>query len=439
MRPQSKPVTCPSGFGSVASVFSRSMLIQNLAAIFDGSGFVHKDGRRPRQDDCGFRAGPVDILIDAESGRIMRVDRDIRAGSFSRVDGSGLVALPGFIDPHTHAIFGGERFGEYFMRWAGRTYLQITEAGGGIHSTVGATLEASDDALLESLRLRLREMLARGSTVVEIKSGYANSADGEMRLLRIIKSILDEADLPEVRPTFLALHALPAGRDEGQYVDEMIAALERVMLDNLAAHVDAFPEKGFFTLESSMRFAGAARRFGLPAKIHADELTDLGTSAAFIRAGALSIDHLQCINEDAVKLLAESRTVATMLPATSFFVGLPYANARRLVDAGARVAIATDYNPGTAPTSDLQLTHLLAASQMKLSAAEVLCATTYNAAGALGLDATHGAILPGRVGSLVLFDAPKHLDDDGMGLLYDIILNRIRPKRVIVRGKTTAD
>jgi imidazolonepropionase len=348
-----------------------------------------------------------------------------------------MIALSGFIDPHTHAIFAGQRFDEYFMRWSGRSYVEIAQAGGGIHSTVRATLDSSEDALRDALCSRLREMRETGSTLVEIKSGYANAADGELRLLRIINSIASEPGLPEIRPTFLALHALPKDRKESEYVDEMIAALPTVVEETLAAHVDAFPEKGFFTLESSLRFAEAAKKFGLPAKIHADELTDLGSSQAFIKSGALSIDHLQCINKMSVRLLAQSRTVATMLPATSFFVGLPYANARRLVDAGAKLALATDFNPGTAPAMDLQLTHLLAASQMKLSAAEILCATTYNAACALGLGDTHGALLAGRAGNVLLFDAADTSRGDGMDALHHIVLNRVRPAKVIVRGQIT--
>jgi imidazolonepropionase len=301
---------------------------------------------------------------------------------------------------------------------------------------VRATQSASDDELRDALRERLRQMLACGATTIEVKSGYADSADGEVRLLRVVKSVSGDPDLPEVRPSFLALHALPGGRGEDEYVDEMIAALPRVHGENLAAHVDAFPEKGFFTRASAMRFAQAAQRFGLPAKVHADELSDLGSSVAFAEFGALSVDHLQCISDEAVELLATSATVATMLPATSFFVGLPYANARRLVDAGARVAVATDFNPGTAPALDLQLTHLLAVSQMRLTAAEVLCATTYNAAAALGLDQTHGALVPGRVGDVLLFGpSPARVDGDGVELLQQIFLNRVRPVQVIARGR----
>ena len=408
-------------------------LLRNLTGIFSGEGFARRDGRRVRAQDAGFIPGPINITINKQTGLIDAIGTGLSASGES-LDGSGMIATPGFIDPHTHAIFAGERSGEYFMRWSGRSYLEITDAGGGIHSTVRATAAASEDELSLRLHERLRHMLFCGATTVEVKSGYANSAEGELRLLRLIQEVARDPGMPEVRPSFLALHALPAGRSEHAYVDEMIAALPRVASERLAAQVDTFPEKGFFSREESLRFSIAAREHGLPCKVHADELSDLGSATAFARIGALSVDHLQCINDEAVHLLAKSPTVATMLPATSFFVGLPYANARRLLDAGARVALATDFNPGTAPAMDLQLTHVLAASQMKMTAAEILCASTFNAAASLGLERTHGVLAPGRVGNVLLFQSNVKPDEGGANVLQEIILARRIPAQVLLRG-----
>jgi imidazolonepropionase len=410
------------------------MLIRNLAGIFTAEGFAARDGRRIGTPDCGYRPGPIDIAIDDATGTISAVGPGLTDDG-TVIDAAGMVALPGFIDPHTHAIFAGERSGEYFMRWAGKTYLEITESGGGIHSTVRATSSAGDAELIRTLQDRLREMRRCGATVVEVKTGYANSAEGELRLLRLIRAVAGTEGLPQLRLSFLALHALPRGRDEADFVDEMIAALPTIAQEKLADQVDSFPERGFFTLESALRFSEAAKALGLPCKVHADELCDLGSSAAFIRAGALSIDHLQHINDEAVGLLSSHPTVATMLPATSFFVGIPYANARRLIDAGARVALATDFNPGTAPAMDSQLTHMLAASQMRMTAAEILCGSTYNAAAALGLEKTHGALLPGRAGNVLLYDVPASISGSGGSALEQIILSRACPRQVIVAGR----
>ncbi|CAN5345076.1 imidazolonepropionase [soil metagenome] len=412
---------------------SQAMRITNLLGVFSGSGFMQRDGRRAGAEDAGFVEGPLDLSIDDRSGLFT----DSPAGE--TFDAAGMLALPGFIDPHTHAIFAGERSHEYFMRWAGRSYVEIAQSGGGIHSTVRATNHATDAELASNLRARLKQMLRCGATTVEVKSGYADTAKGELRLLRLIKSLAHEQGLPEIRPTFLGLHALPKDRSEDDFVDEMISILPRIAEENLAAQVDAFPEKGFFTLESSLRFAEAAMRVGLPMKVHADELCDLGSSEAFAKFGALSIDHLQYISDSAVKYLGESRTVATMLPATSFFVSIPYAGARRLIDAGARVALATDFNPGTAPAGDLQLTHMLAASQMKMTAAEILCASTFNAAASLGLENTHGVIAPGRVGNVLLYEIAKVDQDlEPMAMLEQIILARNAPTHVVSRGRLIA-
>jgi imidazolonepropionase len=270
-----------------------------------------------------------------------------------------------------------------------------------------------------------------GATTLEAKSGYANTAAGELRLLRLLKRARVMADSPRIRVSFLALHALPKGRAENDYVDEMIAAFDEVVRDGLADQVDTFPERGFFTKENAIRFSLEARRRSLPCKVHADELCDLGSSLAFVQLSALSVDHLQHIAGDAVAALADAQTVATMLPATSFFVGIPYANARRLIDAGARVALATDFNPGTAPAMDLQLTHMLAASQLKMSAPEILCASTFNAAGAIGMDREIGALVPGRIGDVLLYETEGAGSSDGQRELQRLILARTPPTRVI--------
>ncbi len=410
--------------------------IANLSGIFTGEGFAKKQGRNPLPVDCGFRQGPIDIVCSRTTGLIVAIlpTREAKRQVYPEtLDGSGLIATSGFIDSHTHALFAGQRAGEYFQRWSGKNYREISDAGGGIHRTVADTNACSDDRLLWLLHDRLSSMLASGTTVVEVKTGYADTPEGELRLLRILEQAKRGAG-PEIRPTFLGLHTLPSNRDERDYCSAMIELLPKIKRESLAVHADAFPEKGFFSLAESTKFLTAARGSGMFIKVHADELSDLGTSAAMIRLGATSIDHLEHIDDEAVELLGRRLTVATLLPATSFFLQIEYANARRLIDAGARVAIATDFNPGSAPASDFQLSNLLCASHFHMSVAEILCACTYNGAAALGLEGSRGTLLEDGVADIALWNTgeSKHsLEGD----VCKIIVDRLRPVHVIARGR----
>lgn len=379
------------------------MLIRNLAGLFTCRGFEENEGRHPNIHQADFTSGPIDIYIN--DGVISAMGRNLTVPSNCKItDGSGRVAVPASVDSHTHAIFAGERSGEFFERWAGRSYVDIAHSGGGIRATQQWTAEAADDELLRTLIKRLSGIRASGVAAVEVKSGYGRSAAEELRLLEVIKTAAAKLPSLKVLPTFLGLHALPAGREESEFVDEMIACLAEVASGGLAVFVDSFPELGFFSLEESLRFSQAARQMGFKLKVHADELINLGTSNAFIALGATSIDHLQQIDAAAAQSLGFMPTVATLLPATSFYLDLPYSNARKLLDVGAKVALATDYNPGTAPSSDLRFTATLAASQLKMNPAEILCGITYNAAQALDLGRSHGVIAPNRCGQVVLIE-----------------------------------
>jgi imidazolonepropionase len=291
------------------------------------------------------------------------------------------------------------------------------------------TLAASDDELLTLLTEKLRQQLQHGITHVEVKSGYAPDARGELRLLRVLKKA-QNSELPiALLPTFLGLHALPKGRSESEFVDEMISILPEIKKEGLAHFIDAFPEKGFFTLEESLRFAAAGLKHGLVPKIHADELSPLGSAEAFSKLGAFSVDHLQKISEAGKAELAKSKTVATLLPATSFFLDLEYSPARDLLTKGARVALATDYNPGTAPDLSPQFTMRLAASQLKMTPAEIFCAFTYNGAAALGLDQEAGIIAPQQKANLCLWKVtPKHA-------LEEIVVAGPKPTEVFFSGR----
>lgn len=414
------------------------LLVKQLAGVFTGAGFAEKSGRHPVDDDCDFLRGPIDILCSSRNGSIIAMGPGgslTADGGGQEVDGTGLVATAGLIDSHTHAIFAGDRSPEYFRRWAGNDYVAIGRNGGGIHETVRTTAAASDNTLVDTLCGRLQAMRALGSTVVEVKSGYGGSAAGELRLLRLIRATGERLRNvgPELRVTFLGLHALPPDRDESGYCDDMIRILPEIARDGLADHVDAFPERGFMTLNSARRFLCEASNHGFSMSLHADELTPLGGAEAAIALGARSVDHLQHVSDTAIESLGREATVATLLPATALFSGLAQAPARRLLSAGARVALATDFNPGTAPAHDLQLTMFLAAAMLRMTAAEIFCAVTYNAAVALGLGESHGFISPGRVANMALW--PVCVADNPVAMLEEIVVMRRSPAYTIVKGR----
>lgn len=413
--------------------------IANLRGVFTGEGFAKKQGRRPSSEDCGFREGPLDLICCPDSGRIVDLVLTGRTSTFpltNTLDGSGLIATSAWIDSHTHSLFAGHRSPEFFARWAGKTYREISDSGGGIHNTIRDTSAAPNATLAKDLEHRLREMLASGTAVVEVKTGYGATASDERRMLQIIADARHRPGLPEVVSTYLGLHTVPRDVDRSIHVASMIAAVDDIAKDQLASFVDAFPEQGFYTLEESREFLEAGHRHGLGVKIHADEITDMGASLAGIRLGATSIDHLEHISDAAVTALRDSPTVATLLPATSLFLGIGFADARRLINAGARVALATDFNPGSAPASDLQLTMLLAASHLKMTASEIFCAITYNAAGALGLDATHGVLTTDKAANIALWKTSWPLSvASSIEELEQIIIQRTRPIVVVVRGQ----
>lgn len=413
--------------------------ISNLAGFFSSEGLALKEGRRPEIMDCGFVRGPVDIVIDLTQGKILSIEASrTHSDSEREIDGSGLVATPGFIDSHTHALFAGTRAREYFMRWAGLSYREIAAQGGGILNTFAAMREARDEDLLSDLYERLRLMREAGTLVVEIKSGYGETPEGEIRSLRLIKKAKSDPLCPvRIQSTFLALHALPKGAVEEDYVSDMIAVLPTVARESLADYVDAFPEQGFFSLEQSLRFARAAEKLGLRSKVHADELTPMACAESFVPLSAVSVDHLQKISPEGIAALATSKTVATFLPTTSFYLDLEYAPAKDVIDAGARVALASDYNPGTSPESGLQFTALLAASRMKLSAAEIFAGVTLNAAAALGLDERHGQLKAGFAADILLWKlaSPASQSHNGQELLEEIFVESRKPELSFVGGK----
>lgn len=369
-------------------------------------------GRRGAEmRDAGVHSG---VAVAVEGGRIAAVgpERDLarQYPSATPVDCDRGVLTPGFVDSHTHAIFGRPRHEEQELRAQGLDYMEIARRGGGIHASVRDLRSRSEDELVQLALPRLRRLASHGTTTVEVKSGYGLTVDDELKTLQAIARL---AALLPIRlvPTFLGAHeiplearATPDGRSDyvRSLVHDMIPA---VAARGLARFADVFCEPGVFTIEETRTILTAARSAGLRLKLHADELRPSGGAELAVTLGATSADHLAAISDTGIRALAAAPTVATLLPGTMLFLGKEkQAPARTLIEAGACVALATDFNPGTSPTTNVPLVLTLGVSQLRLSVAEAMLAATVNGAAALDLAAEVGQIAPGFSADLALFD-----------------------------------
>jgi imidazolonepropionase len=329
-------------------------------------------------------------------------------GTAERVDAGGRLVIPGLIDCHTHLAFGGWRADEFEQRIRGRSYLEIAQAGGGIASTVRQTREATEQQLVERAGQFLEGMLALGVTTVECKSGYGLNEEAELKLLRVYRRLAQEQPVRLV-PTFLGAHAVPAEFKDNRaaYVDLLVNRLiPAVARERLAACCDVFVEESAFSVNEARRILRAGQEAGLAAKLHADQLTDGGGAELAAELGARSADHLEHISEAGVLAMAQAGVVAVSLPLASLFLAQSPMPARRLIQAGVPVAVATDFNPGTAPSYHLPLALMLACTLQRMTPAESLKGATIYAARAVGLERSLGSLEPGKAADFALLDAP---------------------------------
>jgi imidazolonepropionase len=346
------------------------------------------------------------------------------------VDCRGKVVLPAFVDSHTHLLFAGSREDEWEQRLRGSSYQEIAAAGGGILSTVRRVRQASKEELKDLARPRLRRLLAFGAGTVEVKSGYGLSPADELKCLEAIAELNAEGPV-ELVPTFLGAHAVPPEfhGDRVGYVrllcDDMLPEVAR---RGLADFCDVFCEAGVFGVSESEQILTRAQSLGLQVKLHADELSPVGGAELAARLGAVSADHLLCVTDAGIEALAASDVVATLLPGTAFFLGVDFAPARRLIDRGAAVALATDCNPGTCPTENLPLVGAMACMRMGMLPGEVVTALTLNAAAALGRSDRIGSLAAGKQADVVICDAA-----DYQHLFYHFGVNHVW--RVYKRGR----
>ncbi|RJS64523.1 imidazolonepropionase [Priestia filamentosa] len=326
------------------------------------------------------------------------------------VEASNHLVTPGLVDPHTHVVYGGSREREFEMRLEGTTYMDIMNAGGGIHATARMTREAIEEELLEQTMSRLDSFLAHGVTMVESKSGYGMNLETELKQLRVMKE-LQQKHAIDLIPTFMGAHAVPPefkGKED-EFVDYLIdKMLPIVAEENLAEFNDVFCEKGVFTPEQSKRILEAGKEYGLVPKIHADEIEPYGGAELAAKVGAISAEHLLKASDEGIHAMAKAGTIACLLPATALYLREEAAAGRKMIDAGVPVAISTDCNPGSSPTTSMPLVMNLACISMRLTPAEALTAATYNAACAINRQEKVGSIEVGKQADIVLWDVKNY-------------------------------
>jgi imidazolonepropionase len=356
----------------------------------------------------------TDAAVAVEGARIAAVGplADLRARfpSAREIDCRRGVLMPGLVDSHTHGVFGRPRYDEQELRAAGMDYMEIARRGGGIHSSVRDLRGRDEDSLFALAKPRLERLASFGTTTVEVKSGYGLTLEDELKTLRVIARLQRELPL-RIVPTFLGAHEIPLEYRESsarrrEYVELLIhEMIPAVASARLARFADVFCETGVYTVDESRAILTAARNAGLLLKLHADELTSSGGAELAASLGAVSADHLAAVSDEGIAALANAPTVATLLPGTMLFLGkTKHAPARRLIEAGVPVALATDFNPGTSPTPNLPLVLTLGVSQLHLSVAEALLAATVNGAAAVGLAESVGQIANSFSADLALFD-----------------------------------
>ena len=326
---------------------------------------------------------------------------------FDIIDAEGGILIPGLIDCHTHLAFGGWRSDEFEMRLQGKSYLDIAKSGGGILSTVKKTREAGEDELYQKSLTHLQKIIASGVTTVECKSGYGLTLKDELKQLRVYKRLSEESPA-RIISTFLGAHTIPPEykKNREKYIDLLIhEMIPAVAEEELAHFCDIFVEQSAFTVEEARRILGAGKAVGLKPKIHADQLTSCGGAELAAEVGAVSADHLEQVSVNGIRLMSESGVIGVNLPIASLYTGQPYLNCRKLVDQGVKVAIATDFNPGSAPSFDLELAMMLSCNHGRLTPAECLKGVTVHAASALDYQDDIGSLETGKKADFVLIES----------------------------------
>ena len=391
---------------------NQSILIKNAKEILGilSEPYSFKKGKALSQLD-----GLKDGFLLIENGLIKDFG-PMAECSYSNVDeiidAKERMVLPSWVDSHTHIVYATSREEEFVMRIQGKSYEEIAEAGGGILNSAKKLANATEGDLYKSAHYRLKEMISFGTGAIEIKSGYGLSFESELKMLRVIKKLKAESDAT-IKATFLGAHAIPLKykSNRSAYIklltEEMLPAIAE---QELADYCDVFCDEGFFTVEETDIILKRATSFGLKPKIHANELAISGGVQVGIKNKAISVDHLERIGDEEIEALLNANTIPTLLPGTSYFLGIPFAPARKMIDAGLGIALATDYNPGSTPSGNMPFLMSLACTQMKMTPKECINAVTINAAHALELGQELGSISRGKKANVIITEKIKNIE-----------------------------
>ncbi len=346
-----------------------------------------------------------------------------------KINCEGRVVLPSWCDSHTHIVYAGSREKEFVDRINGLSYEEIANRGGGILNSAKKLNETSEDEIFNQSKKRLEEVISLGTGAIEIKSGYGLSVEGELKMLRVIKRLKENYTLP-IKATFLGAHAFPTEFKENHqgYIDLIVnEMLPKIAAENLADYIDAFLETGYFSVGETQQIMEAGKKHGLRAKIHVNQFTAINGIKACVDYDALSVDHLEIVTDEDIEALKNSNTIAVALPSCSFFISIPYTPARKMMNAGLPIALATDFNPGTTPSGNMNIVVATACIKMKMTPEEAINAATINGAYAMGISATHGSISIGKKANLIItkpissyYQIPYAF---GSNLIEDVILD----------------
>lgn len=324
------------------------------------------------------------------------------ASGKTEIDATGRFVFPSFVDSHTHIVFAASREEEFVMKIKGATYEEIAANGGGILNSAKKLQQTSEEELFDRSMIRVNEVIRSGTGAIEIKSGYGLTTKDELKMLRVARRIGRETPLT-VKTTFLGAHAVPKNTSKENYINQILKEMiPAVAEEKLADYIDVFCEQGFFTVEETERIVEEGKKFGMKPRIHANQLHRSGGVQVGVKTGALSVDHLENIGDEEISALQQSSVIPTALPGAAFFLGLPFPPARKMIEAGLPIAIASDFNPGSSPSGNMSLMIALACIKMKMTPEEAINAATINTAAAIELGNTHGSITKGKIANVFI-------------------------------------